>query len=129
MKIENGLSLNTDLFRAAIEIEQCGSISHAAANLFVSQPNLSAQIKTLEQTLGYKIFERSNTGVKVTEPGKLFLDSARIIVSELENIHAAGIVYKEWNFAHFTHGVANLGEIVIADIPRADIPVVYTRYI
>ncbi|ACV21659.1 LysR family transcriptional regulator [Slackia heliotrinireducens] len=86
MKLEEGISLNTDLFRAAIEIERCGSISHAASNLSVSQPNLSAQVKNLEARLGYKIFDRSNTGVRVTEQGKLFMDSARIIVSELENI-------------------------------------------
>lgn len=86
MRGENELNLTTNVLQAALEIERCGSISHAAANLYVSQPNLSSQIKGLEQALGYSIFSRSNTGVKVTDAGRLFLDSARIIMSELENI-------------------------------------------
>ena len=87
------LNLNTSLFRAALEIERCGSISRAAANLFVSQPNLSSQIRGLEKALGYHVFARSNTGVRVTEEGKYFLDSARIIMSEMDNIaHVPDIV-------------------------------------
>lgn len=86
MRQDSELHLRTDIFRAVIEIERCGSISHAATNLFMSQPNLSAQIRTLEQSLGYKIFERSNSGVRATGQGRMFLDSARIIVNELENI-------------------------------------------
>ena len=86
MDVAGPLNLNTGLFRAALEIERCGSISRASANLFVSQPNLSSQIRGLEKALGYHIFERSNTGVHVTEEGKYFLDSARIIVSEMDNI-------------------------------------------
>ena len=80
------MNLNTDLFQEALEIEKSGSISRAAQNLFVSQPNLSASVKKLEISLGYRIFERTSTGVTVTEQGRLFLDSARIIVNELENI-------------------------------------------
>ena len=86
MKSDNDLHLRTDIFRSAIEIDRCGSISHAAQNLFMSQPNLSAQIRNLEATLGYRIFERSNSGVHATEQGRLFLDSARIVVNEMENI-------------------------------------------
>lgn len=86
MRSDNDMNLTTNMLQAALEIERCGSISHAAANLYVSQPNLSSQIKGLEKTLGYSIFSRSNTGVKVTDAGRLFLDSARIIMSEMENI-------------------------------------------
>ena len=56
MKSDNDLHLRTDIFRSAVEIDRCGSISHAAQNLFMSQPNLSAQIRNLEATLGYRIF-------------------------------------------------------------------------
>ena len=86
MKQDSDLHLRTDIFRAVIEIDRCGSISHAAANMYMSQPNLSAQVRTLEDTLGYRIFERSNSGVRATAQGRMFLDSARINVNELENI-------------------------------------------
>ena len=81
MKQDSDLHLRTDIFRAVIEIDRCGSISHAAANMYMSQPNLSAQVRTLEDTLGYRIFERSNSGVHATAQGRMFLDSARIIVN------------------------------------------------
>jgi len=92
MKSNDFLNVSTSVFRAAVEIERCGSISHAAENLYMSQPNLSAQIKNLENTLGYRIFQRSGSGVQATEHGKLFLGSARIILSELGNISSVADV-------------------------------------
>lgn len=95
MKSNSDFHLRTDIFYAVLEIDRCGSISHAATNLFMSQPNLSAQVRNLENTLGYRIFERINTGVRATEQGDLFLDSARIIVNELENIKSVPDRFEE----------------------------------
>ena len=39
-----------------IEIVETGSISKAANNLFISQPNLSQQMSNLEKEIGKSIF-------------------------------------------------------------------------
>ena len=51
----------------------CAWLSHA----------LSRQIQDLEQEIGFKLFERLPRGVKITPAGKLFLDDARRILTEI----------------------------------------------
>lgn len=70
-----------------VEIEKAGSINKAAQNLYLSQPNLSNAIKKLEEELGYPIFTRKRSGIQLTNAGRLFLCSAKIIVEEMKKIH------------------------------------------
>ena len=42
----------------------------AAERLFISQPGLSRQIKQMEVSLGYPLFERTNRKVFLTKAGK-----------------------------------------------------------
>ena len=65
--------MNTLHLKYALEIEKSGSISQAAQNLFMAQPNLSKAIKDLENELGYVIFKRTSSGVIATEKGAEFL--------------------------------------------------------
>ena len=62
-----------------IKIAECGSFNEAAKLLFVAQSSLSVSVKTLEQELGIRIFERSGNGVFLTEEGTEFLQYARQI--------------------------------------------------
>lgn len=78
-----------------IEIVETGSISRAAANLFISQPNLSTQINELENRLGKKIFERTNKGVILTTFGVEVYHHAKSIVSQFQIIE--GILTKNSN--------------------------------
>src|SRR5689334_24251213 len=55
----------------------------AARRLRVAQPALSRQIQDLEEELGFKLFQRLSRGVKLSEPGKLFLADARRILQEV----------------------------------------------
>ena len=41
--------------RTAMEAARTGSITQAAKNLYLSQPNASSMLRTLEQELGYEI--------------------------------------------------------------------------
>lgn len=79
--------MNLSSFIYVIEIERCGSINRAAQNLYISQSNLSSSIKSLEEELGYKIFNRTNKGIHPTPEGYLFLQSAKAIQSELNRIY------------------------------------------
>lgn len=51
---------------------------------FLTQPNLSASIRDLEEELGVLLFERSNTGAKLTDDGHDFLKYAKRILRELD---------------------------------------------
>ena len=73
-----------------IEIERTRSVSQAAENLFIGQPNLSRILHEMEANLGFKIFERTSKGVRSTERGAIFLQHAKSIIRELERIDALG---------------------------------------
>jgi len=68
------------------------SISKAAKNAHISQSALSQQIQRLEESLGFKLLERSNKGVQLTEMGNIVLKYSenitrtyRTMIEELEN--------------------------------------------
>lgn len=83
--------MNTQFFSYAIEIERTGSITKAAHNLFMAQPNLSKAIKELEKQLGYEIFERAQAGIVPTEKGRNFLVHAKSIMEHMEEMEALGL--------------------------------------
>ena len=57
----------------------------AARRLRVAQPALSRQIQDLEEELGFELFDRLPRGVKLNSAGKLFLEDARRILSEISD--------------------------------------------
>jgi DNA-binding transcriptional LysR family regulator len=79
--------MNTLFFKYAIEIERTRSITKAAENLYMAQPNLSKTVKEMEDTFGFPIFERNSKGVIPTQKGLLFLGYARKILEEIEQIN------------------------------------------
>ena len=60
-----------------LKIAECGSLNEAAKQLFVAQSSLSVSVKSLEQELNIKIFERLGNGVHLTEAGTEFVQYAR----------------------------------------------------
>lgn len=66
--------------RYFIAVVDAGSLSKAAASLYVAQPALTAQIKKLEGELGAQLLERSHIGVTPTPVGlQLYQDSRRLL--------------------------------------------------
>jgi DNA-binding transcriptional LysR family regulator len=62
-----------------IEVARKGNISRAADALSLSQTAVSWRIRTLETTIGARLFERSGKGVRLTKTGKTFLEHAHRI--------------------------------------------------
>ncbi|MFM2063148.1 MAG: hypothetical protein RLZZ507_2818 [Cyanobacteriota bacterium] len=56
------------------------NFSRAATQLYISQPALSRQIKSLEGELSVILFLRQSDGLKLTEAGKFFLEQAKDIL-------------------------------------------------
>lgn len=65
------------------EVYKEGSISRAAANLYISQPSLSARIIKIETELGMPIFDRSTSPLRLTEFGKIYIKAIED-VSDIE---------------------------------------------
>lgn len=65
-----------------------GGFTSAASALHVSQPALSAAVKSLEKDLGALLFHRLPRGVRLTEAGTEFAQSARMIMRELDTARA-----------------------------------------
>ncbi|CAN7654991.1 LysR family transcriptional regulator [Agrobacterium tumefaciens] len=60
------------------------SFHRAAKALGVSQPSVSARIRTLEEDLGVRLFERNTRGVRLTEAGRLFVERVSVGVDHLD---------------------------------------------
>jgi len=57
----------------------------AAERLHVSQPPLSQQIKQLEEEVEVRLFDRTKRWVRLTDAGRLFLESARQVLAQADS--------------------------------------------
>ncbi len=70
--------------RAFVSVAETQSFSTSAARLHVTQPTLSATIRTLEGLVGAKLFDRDTRNVAMTPVGAEFLAMARRVLDEAE---------------------------------------------
>ncbi|HTL37220.1 MAG TPA: LysR family transcriptional regulator [Kofleriaceae bacterium] len=56
-----------------------GSVAAAAERLGVSQPTVSEQVRALERSLKVSLFERSATGLKLTDAGRLAFEQTSVM--------------------------------------------------
>ena len=59
-----------------VEVARRGNVSRAAEALFLTQPAITARLKSLERDLGTKLFVRSSRGMKLSDAGRAFLPYA-----------------------------------------------------
>ena len=78
--------MNDKQLSSFIAIAGAESISRAAKELFVSQQALTYQLKTLEDELGYPLFERTTQGVRLTAKGRAFKPRAEQIATALPRL-------------------------------------------
>ena len=77
----------------ALEIEKTLNFKRAADRCFISASTLSNSILQIERSLGAKIFERDTKKVLVTPFGRLFLEKAKRVQSEMREISRLGDVF------------------------------------
>lgn len=63
-----------------IRVADLGSFGKAAESLYISAPAVIQQINLLEGHFGFKLFERSSRGVKLTLPGQSIYEDAKTII-------------------------------------------------
>lgn len=71
--------------RYIIEVAKTGSITRAAQNLYIGQPNLSKVIKDMEADLGFTVFTRSSKGVVPTQRGAELIHRANEILEKTDS--------------------------------------------
>lgn len=78
--------MNTTHIQSFMYVAKYNSISKAALELNYSNSTVQGHLKTLESELGTKLYERSSTGIYLTEKGFLFLDYAKKILDIIDDI-------------------------------------------
>jgi DNA-binding transcriptional LysR family regulator len=87
----------------------------AAANLHISQPALSKQIKELETQVGARLLHRNTGGVRLTEAGAVLLEETRDILERVEMAVTATQEADAGRGGHLTIG--SLGAISASFLP------------
>ena len=95
------------------------SMNEASRKLFVSQPNLSAVVRELEEETGITIFIRSNRGIVLTPEGEEFIGYAKQVVEQyhlLESRYISSASKKKFSVSmqHYTFAVKAFVEVVKA---------------
>jgi len=71
--------------RYFVAVAETESLSLAAKEkLHTSQPSLSRQIRDLEEEIGAQLLTRGARGIELTPAGRVFLDHARSVLSQVE---------------------------------------------
>ena len=68
--------MNWNQLQYIVTTAQEGSVTKAAARLFISQPSLTLSIQNLEKELGIRIFERSRGTLRLTYAGQIYYNWA-----------------------------------------------------
>ncbi|WP_312520296.1 LysR substrate-binding domain-containing protein [Stutzerimonas nitrititolerans] len=80
------MNIETKWLEDFVALAATRSFSQAAERRFVTQPAFSRRIRSLENTLGLTLVNRSRTPVELTEAGQLFLITARSLVEQLGEV-------------------------------------------
>ena len=71
--------------RYFVAVAEAGSVKVAALQrLHTTQPSLSRQLHDLEEEIGAQLLTRTSRGVTLTPAGRVFLDHARVVLSQVE---------------------------------------------
>ena len=67
--------------RSFVAVADCGSFTQAAAQLYTSQPTVSAHIRQLEEELQQRLFLRTTKSLSITPHGRELYDYAVQVLS------------------------------------------------
>ena len=72
--------MNTRQLRYVQVLAKTGSFSRAAEELNITQPSLSQYIKKIEREIGLPLFDRTESFVRLTDAGRVYIDAGRRIL-------------------------------------------------
>jgi LysR family transcriptional regulator, carnitine catabolism transcriptional activator len=80
------LNLSTRQLRAFLALAELKSFTRAAHRCHLSQPAFSALVRSLEDSLGTRLFDRDTRNVDLTAEGRLLEEPARRLVADFEGL-------------------------------------------
>ncbi|MEO9103073.1 MAG: LysR family transcriptional regulator, partial [Rhodoferax sp.] len=93
---------------------QCGSFTHAADRLGVTQPSFTGLIQDLEVVLGVRLFDRNTRSIALTDAGKQFLARVERPVVDLEEAYRSILELS----------TVQRGSIVVGSLPSTSLTLV-----
>lgn len=79
--------IDLKIFIAVVELS---SATKAAKELAMTQPGVSQHLSRLESELGFRLFERNGKKLELNDIGRGFMDKARKLLSDAENLKVIG---------------------------------------
>ncbi len=86
--------MNLKQMKYVLTLAEVGSFSGAAEVLQISQPSLSQTIRKVEEELGTELFERTSGKVRVTDAGRIYLETGKkmlnleaVLLNQLKDIN------------------------------------------
>lgn len=73
-------SMNSKQVECFLVVSECLNYTEAGKRLFISQSNVSRQIITLEEELGFELFVRGNNFVQLTPAGSIMVPAFRQMI-------------------------------------------------
>ncbi|WP_394827629.1 LysR family transcriptional regulator [Pendulispora albinea] len=83
MNEDYGRNLNLNLLRVFVVVADCGSVTAAASQLYLTQPAISAALRRLTESVGAPLFMRQGRGLVLTHRGASLLATVRPHLSAL----------------------------------------------
>lgn len=83
--------VNLEWYRTFKAIYQNGNLTRAAEELFISQPNVSIQLASLESYIGHKLFQRLPRKLVPTDYGKQLYTQ---VVESVENLERVEVEFR-----------------------------------
>ena len=106
--------MKIEQLRQMVELANTRSMNQAAANLFMSQPNLSVSIRKLEEELGCSLVVRSSRGITLTTQGERFVEHAESVLSQFDRLTDACMPYGNKALPTLSLAIANCRYVVHA---------------
>lgn len=76
-----------NLLKVFYTVANAGSISSAAEQLHVSQPAISQHIKTIEDQVGFQLFNRNKKGVQITNEAQEIYSYCKTIFKQIDEMN------------------------------------------
>lgn len=99
--------MTAEVYRVFYYVADCGSISKAAEQLFVTQPAVSKTIKNLEKELGVRLFKRMARGVALTVEGQVLYNHVKQAFAQLNEGEKLMKQLKERSYGAVRIGISN----------------------